>query len=195
MEGRYGIREGVEESSSTGVAAFNSSTLQLNPLIFGQSPSDQSHSWRSPRTVRCRAGRGSRASRAARSTQRLVDNCVEQCAELVVLPVEAAYVGGEATLVIEMLPGDVTPCLPGELAQERAQTACVALAEWVHRVHLGVVMRQSLQEGGAIEAFQTVLPGKLGEDALRIARNVLGASVEHALGFAIWTVRSSPAHG
>jgi hypothetical protein len=46
------------------------------------------------------------------------------------------------------------------------------------RVHLGVVVRQPLQESGAIEALQTVLASKLSEDALRIARDVLRAGVE-----------------
>jgi hypothetical protein len=45
-------------------------------------------------------------------------------------------------------------------------------------MHLGVVARQPLKEGGAIEALQAALPSKLGEDALRIARDVLGAGVE-----------------
>jgi hypothetical protein len=39
-------------------------------------------------------------------------------------------------------------------------------------------VRQPLKEGGAIEALQAALPSKLGEDALRIARDVFGAGVE-----------------
>jgi len=48
----------------------------------------------------------------------------------------------------------------------------------VDGVHLGVVVRQPLKEGGAIEALQAVLSSKLSEDALRVSRDVLGAGVE-----------------
>ncbi len=68
-----------------------------------------------------------------------------------------------------MLPDDVMSRLSGELAQERAQTACVALPERMDRVHLGVVVRAPFQEGGAIEVLQEVLLSKLDKDALRVA--------------------------
>jgi hypothetical protein len=51
---------------------------------------------------------------------------------LFVLAVETPHVGGEASLVIEMLPVHVMPSLSGELAQERTQAARVALPEWVN---------------------------------------------------------------
>lgn len=87
-------------------------------------------------------------------------------------PVEAAHARSEALLVIEILPSDSMISLSGQLAQERAQTACVALPKRMNRVHLGVIVRQPLQEGGAIETLQVVLPSKLSEDALCVACDV-----------------------
>lgn len=45
-------------------------------------------------------------------------------------------------------------------------------------IHLSVVVRQPLKEGGAIETLQVVLVSKLSEDALGIVRDVLWAGVE-----------------
>jgi hypothetical protein len=45
-------------------------------------------------------------------------------------------------------------------------------------IHLGVVVRQPLQGGGAIETLQAVLPSKLSEYALGITRDVLRSGVE-----------------
>lgn len=58
---------------------------------------------------------------------RHIDDLLKQRAELLVLAIDAAHVGGEAPLVIEILPGDVMLRLFGELAQERTQTACESI--------------------------------------------------------------------
>jgi len=107
-----------------------------------------------------------------------IDDLLKQCAELLALAIETGHVGGEAPLVVEMSPGDAMARLSGELAKKCTQAACVALPERMDRVHLGVVVRQPRQEGGAIEALEAGLPSKLGEDALRVASDALRAGVE-----------------
>ena len=70
------------------------------------------------------------------------------------------------------------PGCGGELAQERAQAACVALPEGMDRVHLSVVVRQSIQERLTIETDQMPLLPELGEDAPRVTGDMLRAGVE-----------------
>jgi hypothetical protein len=71
-----------------------------------------------------------------------IHDLLEQFPQLLVLAVETAHVGGEASLVVEMFPGDLMSGLSGELAQERTQAAGIALPKWMNRVHLGVVVSQ-----------------------------------------------------
>jgi hypothetical protein len=52
---------------------------------------------------------------------------LKQRLEFLVLAVEAGHIGGEASFVVKTLPADPMACLSGELAEERAQTARVAL--------------------------------------------------------------------
>ncbi len=80
--------------------------------------------------------------------------------------------------MIEVLPIHPVPRPHGELTQERAQAARVSLPEWMDRVHLRVVMRQSLQERFAIETDQVSLLRQFDEDSLRVVGDVLRARVE-----------------
>jgi hypothetical protein len=121
---------------------------------------------------------GTSFTQEALSASGHVHDLIEQRAEWLGLAVEAAHVGGKASLVVKQRPGDSMFGFSRELAQEGAQAACVALPEGMDRVHLGVVVRQPLQEGATIETLQVVLPSKLGKDALGVACDVLRTGVE-----------------
>ncbi|MGA2929024.1 MAG: hypothetical protein ABSG43_24155, partial [Solirubrobacteraceae bacterium] len=81
-----------------------------------------------------------------------------------------------------MAPVDAVAGVGGELADERALGAAVAVPERVDAVDLGQVEGQALDERIAVEVAQKVLAWELGEDLAEVGRDVLGQREQVALG-------------
>src|ERR1019366_462914 len=116
---------------------------------------------------------------ARRSAAGGIEDLLDQTSHRDVVALGAALRSVDKRLRIQMLPGEGVAGVEGELTQEGALCASVALPKRMNRVDLGVVVGDQLGEPLARQLAQMPLVGELAQHVGRVALDALWER-EHA---------------